>query len=63
MKDNELGKNLLHLALCMSNTAVEEMVKEIFTPTKHDDTEDSKNLPQKQKQPPPGKGKMVYFNL
>ncbi|XP_045191511.2 uncharacterized protein LOC123548375 [Mercenaria mercenaria] len=53
MRDNELGKNLLHLAICMSNTTVEETVKEIFTPV-NDETNEGNETPAQQ-QPPPRK--------
>lgn len=55
MEEDELGRNIFHLAICMSSTAVEETVRELYaTPTDAESNdEQEKHLSHK---PPPRKG-------
>ncbi|XP_053389616.1 uncharacterized protein LOC128552593 [Mercenaria mercenaria] len=57
LREDDLGKNILHLAICMSNTAVEETVREMFTPA--DDDSDEENENQMHHKPPPRKDALV----
>ena len=54
MREDDLGKNILHLAICMSNTDVEEAVTQMFfaTDTETDDTTEG----HVHHKPPPQKG-------
>lgn len=61
MNQDDLGKDILHLAICMSNTDVEETVKELFTPI-DDGSDDEEKEAKTQQKPPPRKGLMIFFN-
>ncbi|XP_053402751.1 uncharacterized protein LOC123550539 [Mercenaria mercenaria] len=58
VRDDDLCKNILHLALCMSNTAVEETAMEMLVP-KEVDSDDEKEQKTTQNKPPPRKDALI----
>ena len=61
VKQDSLARSLLHLAICITNTVLEESAMELLAPgDKQENTEQSQ---QKESKPPPRKGKLSSLSV